>query len=201
MGFLARKIEKSKWKNETAELAEICADAITSCLRTSCNTLSVWYIQDSSDVDEAILAIVSSPKFSKLDALDIVLMKPEWFESNQFEIKEQEGNSCITDLNKKHRDIASLNYSKLGTIAEQILKEVQSNNSVRKTASDITKIIWKAIEEERLTISQLNPRLQKKVVHRCKKLNYAIDKYIDSKAEYTCEYCHSITSLFAEQNN
>jgi len=70
MPFLVRKISYSKWRASVEGDTTPSADAITSCMRTSGNTLSLWLIEDLTKLDDAIIAIASD--FKQLEAIDIV---------------------------------------------------------------------------------------------------------------------------------
>ena len=67
MEFMARKFSRAKWGPEIPfEESEILteavpADAVTACLRTSGNRLSMWQfdVQEKQDLEEAVLALAS----------------------------------------------------------------------------------------------------------------------------------------------
>lgn len=71
MGYLVRKFTRSKWGNPVpADYSNLNADAVTSCLRTTRNTLSVWRIENEKELDQAILAIAGT--LERLQTFDIV---------------------------------------------------------------------------------------------------------------------------------
>src|SRR5680860_1384079 len=69
--LLVRKIEKAKWmQNDILNGEEVSADAITNCTRTNKNKLSLWFIQDESNLDDAVLALTSQAQH--LETIDTV---------------------------------------------------------------------------------------------------------------------------------
>jgi len=60
MALQVRKINKAKWlRADIVNSAEIPADAITNCLRTQQNNLSVWRIKSEDEIENAVIAISS----------------------------------------------------------------------------------------------------------------------------------------------
>ena len=78
MPILVRKIEKARWKpHKKHKVADIPSDAITCCLRTKANALSVWQFDHDEEekiIDEGILALVTGPKVGHVESTDIVLL-------------------------------------------------------------------------------------------------------------------------------
>ena len=74
--MLARKISLSKWRTKPYLAVDaIRADAITGCLRTRDDRLSVWRCKnDPKDVDEVFLALATGSKSSKFETMDIVVL-------------------------------------------------------------------------------------------------------------------------------
>ena len=71
MSYLIRKIGQAKWKKqEVLKGNPVPADAITSCLRTSSNTLSTWEIDTLDSLNSAILAISTNVDY--LETMDFV---------------------------------------------------------------------------------------------------------------------------------
>jgi hypothetical protein len=73
--YLARKINSSRWEpTDYTGLEDICADAITICLKTDGDTLSFWHCNATkNDVSEVVLAFASTMKV--IDGLHIVLVE------------------------------------------------------------------------------------------------------------------------------
>lgn len=74
MPFLSRKFSRSKWEGcDPYKPDEIPADAITSDLRTSANTLSFWICTDEEvarrDLRTTVLAMAAN--YERLDKIDV----------------------------------------------------------------------------------------------------------------------------------
>ncbi|HGW8299013.1 TPA: hypothetical protein ACNRNA_003693 [Acinetobacter baumannii] len=88
MTIFVRKISKAKWPSEE-EIAEkaldseiipfVRADALTTCLKTSQNTLSVWAVENCTDaeIEKAILALITNTKLERLNRIQIVYFSKE----------------------------------------------------------------------------------------------------------------------------
>ena len=60
MSLLVRKINRAKWlQTDIAHGDDISADAITNCMKTTSNRLSVWEVESEARIEEAALAIAS----------------------------------------------------------------------------------------------------------------------------------------------
>ena len=74
MALIVRKIDYNKWmQRKILDGEQPSADAVTNCMRTTRNTLSVWYINDSTELEEAVLAIAS--QFDHLDSADFLIIE------------------------------------------------------------------------------------------------------------------------------
>jgi hypothetical protein len=154
MQLLVRKINRSKWNNADEDIFKLSSDAITSCLRSSRNTLSVWKIESESDLDEAVLALISN--FQKLESIDIVTLDGDYLIKAMVEQEQTEGITPISDLVDSHYDLKNLNYYKIGIVAEHIIQRIKLNKVKRYTINELKRILKKAIEQHRLKIEDLH---------------------------------------------
>lgn len=162
MSLLVRKINKAKWmQNDIICGEEVSADAITNCIKTKDNKLSTWKISKESEINNAILAIVSSHQH--LDTIDVVYLKKSFLEHKGFMFQSTKGATPIVDLKDLHVDISGLTYSSLGTIAEQIVQVIKEDKVLRYTKGMIRKLINEAIDLGRLKKDDLNDSLKKKL--------------------------------------
>lgn len=170
MSILVRKITKSKWpdsiclgvESETM-IEEVPADAITSCLRTSKNTLSVWEVENEEGLEEAALALVTSAQ--KLENIDIIYIDKAILLDYKFIIKDDvPGATSVEDLKNTHRDISDLNYKRIGEFAYIVAKSISNSKFKRFTRKKLIKIINKAIDENRLQIDTLNDNIKKDIL-------------------------------------
>lgn len=161
MSFLIRKINKAKWnQNKLDESYEVTADVITNCLKTTKNTLSVWKIEAESDLDQAILALISNQ--DHLDAIDIVILE-EKILKRELIINETPGNTTISSLIHSHRDIANLTYTQLGIVKNHIIDKFRQNQIKRFTKTDLIKILKRHIDLGVLKEEDLKESVRKKL--------------------------------------
>lgn len=145
MPFLVRKINKAKWfQLDIHQSNEVSADAITNCLKTTKNTLSVWHIESEDDLDNAVLAIVANQEH--LDTIDIVILDESSLNDYNLNIVASPGETPVTSLINAHRDIAELTFTKLGQVKEHIVERIRNNKLKRYTVASLKKILLDAIE-------------------------------------------------------
>ncbi|HPO08131.1 MAG TPA: hypothetical protein PLZ55_05645 [bacterium] len=161
MSLLVKKIERAKWReNEIADGADVPADAITNCLRTKQDALSVWEIRSQSDMHDAVLAIVAQSERKNLEAIDIVLLGKSAVENARLCIKDEPGITVVEHLRNTHRDIVELRFSSLGRIADLIVEEFRKKQVYRFTVGDLKKILNEAIEKGILDKHRLQERVR-----------------------------------------
>ncbi len=181
MSFLIRKITKSKWKNsndpeglEELEINKLSSDAITSCLRTSKNSLSFWEISDINDdstlennidLKNVILALLTSPKNEDVSALDIV-----YFEKNEDLLKENgisldktDGDTIDDNLKSLHIDLCNLNHKSLTFIANKMCSCLNKNHHKRFTKKSLKDLLKCHIQVNKELLPKLTPKLQEKL--------------------------------------
>lgn len=173
MSLLVRKIDKTKWlqNNITAD-EDVSADAITICLKTSENTLSVWKVSTETDIKEAILAIVSSG--DHLEAIDIITIDCQRVTSDGLNFAQnlEKSFARIKDLKNAHYEITDITYGKLGVIASyivecfkkgQIINSCKEGQVIRFTEGYLKDTIQEAIDDRRLKKEDLPDSIQKKL--------------------------------------
>ena len=161
--LLIRKINKSKWfqidiKNDD----DVSADAITNCLKTTKNTLSVWSIEIEEDIETAILAIASN--LDHIETIDVVILNDEKLQEYGIKIITSMGNTPIDSLKEIHRDLAELTFSKLGQIKDHIVERIRNDKIKRFTKRDLKKILKNAIEKGFLELDDLNDSVRNKII-------------------------------------
>tara|TARA_R110002033_G_scaffold40631_3_gene81046 strand:- start:134 stop:625 length:492 start_codon:yes stop_codon:yes gene_type:complete len=162
MGLLVRKINRSKWPNsDNTDVFEISSDAITSCLRSTRNTLSVWKIDSEKDLDEAVLALAAS--FQRLESIDVVLLEGQDLVKANINCIQTKGITLVKDLEQTHYDLSELNYFKVGLVAEHIAQRIYLKKIKRYTVTDLKRVLNKAIEDNRLKMEDLNESVRKKI--------------------------------------
>jgi len=159
MSLLVRKIERSKWvQNDILNGQEVSADAITNCMKTSGNTLSVWQIADESNLEEAVLAIASN--FKSLDAIDIALFDESNLGQAGLQIVATPGITPVARLKSAHRNLAGLTYRALGIMASFTIECFKRGKVLRFTKGQLRKLLRNAIQAQALSITDLQESLR-----------------------------------------
>ena len=165
MSILVKKFNRAKWsqidKDKNISSEDIFADAITHCMKTAQNTLSTWKIQTRDNLEEAVLAIVSSHQH--LDAFDIVCFDSSSLEAQGIKLEKNPGETPIKHLVDKHIDISNLTYKSLGILANNILNELKQDKTKRYTTIMLKNILNDAINEGILEKDKLKEDVRKKL--------------------------------------
>lgn len=157
MTFLVRKFNRAKWSTtNNVDVFDINSDAITTCLKSSGNTLSVWEINKVDDLDSAVLAMASN--FDKLEAADFVILEKKSLESKDIDIVKTDGNTVVEDLIETHYDLSKLNYFKIGLIAEHLSERIVTHHK-RYTLAELRKVLFDAIKSGRLKDSDIKEKV------------------------------------------
>ena len=174
MPFFVRKILFAKWTKDIE--GEITADAVTACLKTYENTLSLWKIDGLvlTELEKCVLAMATSEKVEQLNSMTIFCFDEDFFSSNNLNLSHAptQGKSYISRLNEFHFDILNLNYSKLKIVGNKIKDEVDNHSTLSKeqlekklelrtfTASKVKAIVKSAIESKELDINLLHEKVR-----------------------------------------
>ncbi len=159
MSKLVRKIERSHWTEKIDGITAIGADAITQCLRTKGNAMSVFQISSEDQIDEVFLAVASNADY--LETTDLVAMDQGHISELGLSLIQTGGITPIESLQKIHYDITELRYGTLGTIAYHVFECVRDNHYRRRTRGELKDIIRKAINDKRLDPSALKDGVKK----------------------------------------
>lgn len=174
MTIFVRKISKAKWPSEE-EIAEkaldseiipfVRADALTTCLKTSQNTLSAWAVENCTDaeIEKAILALITNTKLERLNRIQIVYFSKEDVDSLGLPIAVTEGDTIIESLSKLHNDLVDLNYEKLGKVSQLIISSLRSESVRTYNERKLKDMLLKAINEGIVDQKLLHPSLQSKL--------------------------------------
>lgn len=161
MGLLVRKINRSKWPQEDEDnVFNVKSDAITICLKSSSNTLSVWEIEDEQHLDEAVLALASG--FQHLESIDVVMLERDKLKK-EIECKQTKGSTPVVDLENTHFDLSGLNYYTIGIVAEHIIEKIRTKKIKRYSLGELKKILNNAIDSGRLKREDLKENVLKKI--------------------------------------
>ena len=162
MSLLVRKIDKSKWfQADICNDEDVSEDAITNCMRTKQNALSVWQITSESEIEEAVLAIVSGHQY--IETIDVIPLESQYLRDNGIDCLNTTGLTPVEDLEQQHVDLSNLSYRKLGTIAYHIVNRIKKGKLRRYTVGRVKDLLREAISNGRLRIEDLSDSVRSKL--------------------------------------
>jgi len=149
MSLIVRKIERGKWmQNNILSGADVSADAITNCMKTKNNSLSVWEVSRKDEVDDIVLALASQSEH--IETMDVIVLDRTTLISSGLQLQETDSPTPVRELSQRHRDIVQLTYLSLGVLARITVDAIRNNTLQRYTRGKIKKLIDNAIAAGRL---------------------------------------------------
>lgn len=158
MDYFVRKYTRAKWgdvDNLEDNLDSIPSDAYTSCLRTTDNKLSIWKISCdikdknklTEELEKIVLAMVTS--FDRISNVQFVYFSE--CEIHELKKTESKGNTPITALADKHKDLEVLTIGDLKNLAKVYINSIKSKQTKNFSKPEVEKIVDKAINDNLLT--------------------------------------------------
>ncbi|MCG7344030.1 hypothetical protein MHZ92_07795 [Sporosarcina sp. ACRSL] len=165
MTYLVRKYSRGKWPKEDFDkcpVEALRADAITSCLRTTNDTLSTWEIESLENVEDAVLALVSG--FDKLATVDVLIFSINEVEKRGFKVELTPGDTPIEELKNTHMDITGLTYKTVGEFSRLMLDTMNvDGRTMRFTVKKLKTLFQEAIDKGKVDVTLLKERLRLEV--------------------------------------
>jgi len=164
MSYYIRKIARSKWQenqlstNEVDainEVKNVKADAITNCIKTTGNKLSLWKVDEKRDVIEDIVPLIVG--FERPDTCDIIYISDEVFKEEDIELEQspEDANTPIEELKQYHYNAIVGNYEGLGKFAKIVLRSLGNHKRFKgKEVKDKLKDMLNSHEIEKEMISE-----------------------------------------------
>lgn len=166
MNMISRKISRAKWDpQEYLQPNDIGADAISSSLRTTGNTLSFWRCEkDEADIKEVALALVCN--MDHFDKIDIVVIPIVDIEHLNIEMLDTLGNTPVDSISKRHVDLVRLNVERLSLIAKALAPRIRSDDGFVFTFTEgqLKMLVRTAIVNERVKLQDLKENIRKKII-------------------------------------
>jgi hypothetical protein len=166
--YIIRKFTKAKWSlipTNTGDYKNLQADAVTSCLRTSSNTLSVWAVDTTNWEDmHGVLAAL----FSSTDTptrTDVIIIEREIIETKLGIVLEQSNGvtPAVDMINEMHYDLVKIDLLKVDAFANLMyLENMKVNNPMirRFKESEVIKIVKESIDNSLIDPEKLRTRWQ-----------------------------------------
>jgi len=158
----ARKFSRAKWERPAfISDSEIPADAITVCLRTQDNKLSLWdCADDDGSVEETVLALATGSKYDSLEKMHITTLVIAEMKSQGLSLANTPGDTAVEDLRERHLEVVKLTLNQLTKFAELMATNIYADDHCFIfTRKDVARIIKTAMSQQRLDGQKLNPKL------------------------------------------
>lgn len=173
MGVCVRKISKSKWPDEEvldkqtdeAILPLLKADALTSCLRTSQDELSLWTVENTNEeeIEKAILALITNSRLERLDRIQVVYFDEDNVKQLGLTLKKSPGDTVISTYTNLHQDMIELNFEKMGKVSALITSALRDKRIKSIMKKKLTALLTRAIESGLVEQKKLHMLLQHKL--------------------------------------
>ena len=155
-------IQRAKWQPPPELTAgEFPADAIVT-LRTTGNKLSFWVVNCTRDDWWCDVALALATTRQHLENLEVVWVEERDLQAASITIKPSLGETPVADIADKHVDLEGLDIKRFCELACAIGNGFGSR--FRKvTRRELKDLIKKAIAENRVSASALQPRVRDEV--------------------------------------
>lgn len=162
MSYLVRKISRSKWNGCDANVADpLLSDAVTNCLKTTSNTLSVWYAPDEASIETAKLALLAT--LERFEAIDIIVIESNDVNKSDLPLLETSGDTQAKSLVSLHRDICVKTIDELKLAAKLVQAKVVANSVTRIMKGQFKDIIKRAVADKLILTEDLPERMAKEL--------------------------------------
>ena len=170
MAYYIRKISRSKWQEKQLsedeaqaiiEVKGVKADAITNCIKTTGNKLSLWRVEKKRDsIDDIIPLIVG---FDRPDTCDVIYISEEAFSEEEISLEQSmdDANTPIERLKQDHYNAIVKDYEGLGKFAKIILKSL--NNHKRFKGKDIKTKLKDMLDKHEIEKDMISEKLFEKI--------------------------------------
>ena len=141
------------------------AGDVISDLRTQNNTLSVWRADSQEDINDAIVAMsLNRTDVSKMIAL---LLDEAELSAMQIDFSDaQPGKApgAIESIKQKHRDLVEIDYKRLGSLSDYMLRIVHDKTKrVELTKPELKKLLEQYKEGHKIVLDEMNNDLRNKL--------------------------------------
>ena len=159
MKRFVRKIEKAKWmQNNVLNGGSPSADAVTGSLRTRNNTLSVWQIETSDELEDAVTAFVCQGQH--LDTVDVVVFEESALLERHLKFQKEPADTPLKSFKDRHYDVCELDYDSLGQFSEVIVDSLRSKDTTKRfTKGKLKELVKRAVADGKVALEKLNEKI------------------------------------------
>ena len=170
MAYYVRKISRSKWQEDPLsadeekallEVKKVAADAVTNCIKTTGNKLSLWRVEEKRDsIDDIIPLIVG---FERPDTCDIIYISDEVFlqEGIVIEQSSEDANTPIEELKQYHYNAIVEDFEGLGKFARIVLRSL--DNHKRFKGKEVKTKLREKLDRQEIDREMISDKLYEKI--------------------------------------
>ena len=170
MAYYVRKISRSKWQEDPLsadeekallEVKKVAADAVTNCIKTTGNKLSLWRVEEKRDsIDDIIPLIVG---FERPDTCDIIYISDEVFlqEGIVIEQSSEDANTPIEELKQYHYNAIVEDYEGLGKFARIVLRSL--DNHKRFKGKEVKTKLREMLDRQEIDREMISDKLYEQI--------------------------------------
>lgn len=170
MAYYVRKIARSKWqenqlsadeKQAIEEVKSIKADAITNCIKTTGNKLSLWKVEEKRDLIDDIIPLIIG--FERPDTCDIIYISDTMLAEEEIDLEQSpdDANIPIEELKKYHYNAIVKDYEGLGKFGKIILKSL--NNHKRFKGKEVKIKLKDMLKNHEIEENMISEKLYEKI--------------------------------------
>ena len=170
MAYYVRKISRSKWQenplsaDEVKALQEIKgvrADAITNCIKTTGDKLSLWKVEEKNDSIEDVIPLIIG--FERPDTCDIIYISDEVFSEEGIDLEQSphDASTPIKELKKYHYNAIVNNYDGLGKFAKVVLRSL--DNHKRFKGREVKEKLKEMLNDHEIGKEMISANLYEKI--------------------------------------
>jgi len=165
------RVQTDTYKRELRKISvkqnqpdNIPLENLRSDLKCEDGRVSFWICDGNGEKkDQVVLALMTSPNATNIDAFELVLIPIEEINENSLGIDETAGNTVIDGLRDRHRDVIIRNDLDLEKLAQIIMTSIGKDNPSTYKKMTIKAILDSAIQDGRLDIDKLHEKLRDKL--------------------------------------
>ncbi len=139
--YYLRCIAPEKWESKG------CLDAVSvSDLDTEDNDISVWQINDMSELEEAGLTIAMTK--DRIKEVNVVIMEDKQLKELGLEITDQQGTSRYAEKNNSHKNIYVPTFWEIGYLTEYIHNQLKDEKNFHYFAeAELNETLYKVVKK------------------------------------------------------
>lgn len=173
MAYYVRKISRAKWQENPLskdeieaihEVKSVAADAVTNCLKTTSNKLSLWKVDEKRDSIEDVVPLIVG--FERPDTCDVIYISDEFFSEEGISLEQspEDANTPIESLKEFHYNAIVGDYEGLGKFAKIVLRSL--DNHKRFKGKEVKAKLKEMLQNHEIEKEMISSKLYEKLDSR-----------------------------------